>query len=73
MRLGCRAFSRDCTENSDIRLSCEMKEEPAFKPLKKNPTFVLVRESRYTLHMRQEIQAPSHIPIAEGRPLLRRL
>ena len=31
--LGTRAFSRDCTEDSDIPLSCEMKDEPAFKPL----------------------------------------
>ena len=33
MRLGPRDFSRDCTEDSDIPLSCEMKDEPAFKPL----------------------------------------
>ena len=33
MRLGRRAFSRDCTEDSDIPLSCEMKDEPAFKTL----------------------------------------
>ena len=59
------AFSRDCTEYSDIPLSCEMKEEPAFKSLQGNPTFIQVRESRYTLHMRQQIQGPSHIPIAE--------
>ena len=39
MRLGTRAFSRDCTEDSDIPLSCEMKDEPAFKPLQGNPTF----------------------------------
>ena len=39
MRLGPRAFSRDCTEDSDIPLSCEMKDEPAFKPLQGNPTF----------------------------------
>ena len=39
MRLAPRAFSRDCTENSDIPLSCEMKDEPAFKLLQGNPTF----------------------------------
>ena len=38
MRLGPRAFSRDCTEHSDIPLSFEMKEEPAFKPLQRNLT-----------------------------------
>ena len=71
MRLGPRAFSRECTEDSDIPLSCEMKDEPAFKPLQENLTFFRVWESRYPLHVRQEIQGPSHIPIAEGRLLLR--
>ena len=71
MRLGPRAFSRDCTEASDIPLSCEMKDEPAFKPLQGNPTFFRVRESRYPLHVRKQIQGTSHIPIAEGRLLLR--
>ena len=71
MSLGLRAFSRDCTEDSDIPLSCEMKDEPAFKPLHGNPTFFRVRESRYPLHVRQQIQGPSHIPIPKGRLLLR--
>ena len=48
-----------------------MKDEPAFKPLQGNPTFFRFRESQYPLHLRQEIQGPSHIPIAEGRLLLR--
>ena len=38
MRLGPRAFSRDCTGDSDSSLSCEMKNERAFKPLKGNLT-----------------------------------
>ena len=67
MRLGPRAFSRDCTEDSDLPLSCEMKDEPAFKPLQGIPTFFRVRESRYPLQVIQQIQGPSHIPIAEGR------
>ena len=71
MRLGSRAFSRDCTEDSDIPLSCEMKDEPAFKPLQGNSTFFRVRESWYPLHVRQQIQGPSHIPIAKRRLLLR--
>ena len=71
MRLGPRAFSRDCTEDSDIIVSCEMKEEPALKPLQGNLTFFQVRESRCPLHVRQQIQGPSHIPIAEGRLLFR--
>ena len=33
MRLGSKAYSRDCTEDADIPLSCEVKDEPAFKPL----------------------------------------
>ena len=70
VKCGSRAFSRDCTEDSDIPLSCERKDEPAFKPLQGNPTFFQVRESRYPLHMRQHIQGPSHIPNAEGRLLL---
>ena len=70
-RLGSRAFSRDCTEYSDIPLYCEMKDEPAFKPLQGNPTFFRVRESRYPLQLRHQIQGPSHIPFAEGRLLLR--
>ena len=71
MKLGPRAFSRDCTEDSDLTLSCEMKDEPAFKPLQGNPTFFQVRESPYPLHVRQQIQIHSHIPIAEGRLILR--
>ena len=67
MRLGPRVFSRDCTQDSDIPLSCEMKHEPAFKPLKGNPSFLPVRESRCPLHERQQIQGPSHMQIAEGR------
>ena len=71
MGLGPRDFSRDFTEDSDISLSCEMKDDPAFKPLQGNPTFFRVRESQYALHVRQQIQGPSQIPIAEGRLLLR--
>ena len=71
MRLGSRACSRDCTEDSDIPLSCEMKDEPAFKPLQGNLTFFLVRESRYSLHLRQQTHGRSHINIAEGMLLLR--
>ena len=71
MRLGPRAFSRHCTEDSDIPLYCEMKDEPVFKPLQGNPTFFGGREFRYPLHLRQQIQGAAHIPIAEGRLFLR--
>ena len=36
MMMGPRAFSRDCTEVSDIPLSFEMKDWPEFKPLQGN-------------------------------------
>ena len=71
MRLGPRAFSRDCTEYSDIPLFCEMEVEPDFQAVQGNTTFFLVRESRYPMHVRQHIQGPSYIPIAKGRLLLR--
>ena len=71
MRLGPKAFSRDCTEDSDIPLYCEMKDEPAFKPLQGNLTFFRVRESQYPLHVMQQIQGLSHIQIAGGRLFLR--
>ena len=71
MKMGPSASSKDSTENSDIPLSCEMKDEPEFNSLQGNPTFFRVRDSRYPLHVRQQFQGPSHIPIAEGRLLLR--
>ena len=73
MRWGSRVFSNVSTVDSDIPSSCEMKEEPAFKPLQGNPTVFLVRRSRYPLPLRQETQGPSHIPVAEGMLLLRYL
>ena len=71
IRRGTRVFSRVSTEDSDIPSSCDMKDEPAFKPLQGNPTLFLVRESRYPLHLRQQTQGPSHIPLAELSLLLR--
>ena len=67
MRRGTRVFSRVTTEDSDSPSSCEMKDEPAFKPLQGNPTLFLVRESRYPLPLRQQTQGTSHIPLSEGR------
>ena len=61
------AFSRVSTGDSDIPSSCEMKHEPEFKTLQGNPAFFCVRVSRGLLHLRQEKQGPSHIPIAEGK------
>ena len=73
MRRGSRVFSRFIKGDSDIPSSCQIKDEPAFKPLQGNPTFFLVRASQYPPELRQEIHGPSDIPIAEGRLLLRAL
>ena len=71
MRRGPNAFSRVYSEYSDMRSFCEMKDEPAFKPLLGNPTFFRVRASWCPFHLRQQTQGPSHIPIAEGSLLLK--
>ena len=39
MRRGTRFFSRVITGDSDLPSSCEMKDEPAFKPLRGNLAF----------------------------------
>ena len=51
--------------------SCEMKDEPEFKPPQRNRAFFLVRASWGPYHLRQKTQGPSHIPTAEGKLLLR--
>ena len=71
MKLGPRSFLRTAHKIQTSLYLVRMKDEPAFKPLQGNPTFFQVRESRYPLHVRQHIQGPSHIPITEGRLLLR--
>ena len=71
MTRGTRVSRRISTQDSDIPSSCQMKDEPAFKPFQGNPTLFLVRESRYPLNLRQQNQGPSHIPIAKGSLLLR--
>ena len=65
------AFFRVSTGDSDIPSSCEMKDEPAFKALQGKPAFFWVRASRGPLYLRQNTQGRSHIPISEGRLLLR--
>ena len=70
-RRGSRAFSSVSTGDSDIPSSCRMKDEPAFKPLQEVLTLFRVRASRYPFHLRQQTKGPSHIPIAEGRILLK--
>ena len=65
--------SRISTQDSDIPSFCQMNVEPAFKPFQGNLTLFLVRESQNPLHKRQQNQGPSHIPISQGRLLLRYL
>ena len=71
MRRAPRVFSRVANGDSYMASSCTMKDEPAFKPLQGNPTFVRDRASQFPLYLRKQPQGPSHIPIAEGRVLLR--
>ena len=67
------AFSRVSKGDSDILSSCEMQHEPEFKSLQESPAFFGVRVSQAPFYLRQKTQGPSHIPIAEGKLLLRRL
>ena len=66
-----RAFSMVSTGDSDIPSTCEMKDEPALKPLQGNRAVFRVREYQCPFHLRQQTQDPSHIPIAEGSLFLR--
>ena len=65
------AFSRVSKGDSVIPSSCEMKYDPVFKSLQGNLAFFWVRTSRGQFHLRQKTHSPSHIPISEGRLLLR--
>ena len=71
MRRGTRAFYRVSTGDSGIPSSCEMTVEPAFKSLQGNQALFRVRAPRCPLHLRQQTQGPSHIPIADRSLLLR--
>ena len=71
MRRRLPSFSRVSTGDSDNPSSCEMKDEPEFKPLQGNTALFRVRASRGKFHLRQKTQGPSQIPIAEGKLLLR--
>ena len=71
MRQSPKAFCRVSTGDSHVPSSREMKGESAFKTLQGNTTFSRVRAHRYSLQLRQQIQGPSHTPIAEGSLLLR--
>ena len=62
---GTVTFSRVCTEDSDLPISCDIKDEPAFKSLQGNPVFFHVRASRCPFHFRQQTHGVINIPIAE--------
>ena len=66
-----KAFARCFTGDSDILSSCDMKDDPAFKPEQVNLNFFRVRTSRCPFHLRQHTQVSSHITIAEGILLFR--
>ena len=68
---GPMAFSRDSTEDSDLPISCDIKDEPVFKSLQGNPAFFPVRASRCPFHLRQQTPGATHILICERRLLLR--
>ena len=70
-RLRTMAFSRVSTGDSGIPSSCEMKDDPAFKALQGKLAFFLVMAFRDPLYLREKTQSHSHIPISEGRLLLR--
>ena len=65
------AFSRVSTGDSDMPSSCEMKDEPEFNSMQGNPAFFSVRTAGGPFQLRQKKQGPSHVPIAEGKLLLR--
>ena len=71
MRRTPTAFSMVSTGHSDMPSFCEMKDEPVFKPLQGIRAFFSVRASWGPFHLREKTQGPSHIPIAEGKLLLR--
>ena len=70
MRRTPTAFSRVSTGDSDMPSSCEMKDEPKFKPQQGNRAFFWVRAYRGPFHLIQKTQGRCQIPTAEGKLLL---
>ena len=71
MRQGTRAVSMVITADSDIPISCEIKDDPSFKSLQGNPAFFRVNVSWCPLDLRQQTQCLTHIQRAERSFLLR--
>ena len=62
---GPMAFSKDSTQDSDLPILCDIKDEPVFKSLQGNPAFFRVRASRCPFQLRQKTPGATHIPIGE--------
>ena len=71
MKWGTRALSLDSTGDSDIPSCWERKHRLAFESLQGNHALPRVRGTRCPFHLRQQIQGPSHILIAERNLPLR--
>ena len=56
MRQTPTAFNRISSGNSDMPSSCEMKDEPEFKPLQGNQAFISIRASRGPINLMQKTQ-----------------
>ena len=67
---GTYGFLKFSTLDSDIRIFCEEKDDPALKPLQGNPAFFRVSTSHCPFPIWKQILGPSHIPIAERILLL---
>ena len=71
MRQGTRAFSMFSIGDSDIHISCQGKDEPAFEPLQCSPAFFRVSTSRSPFPMWKQTLGSTHIHIVERILLLR--
>ena len=63
MRRRPTALSSVSTGDWDIPSSCEMEDEPKFKPLQGNSAFFCIRATRGPFHLIQKTEGPSHIHI----------
>ena len=69
MRWRGRFFSRVSTSDSDIPSSCEIKGKPAFQSLQ-GVRLLSSQGISVSIHLTQQTQGPSHIPIAARSLLL---
>ena len=71
MRQGPWAFSRISTLESDIHISCEEKNQPAFEPLQGTPAFFPVSTSHCPFPIQKQTLGPTHIHIGDRILLLK--